>query len=237
MKLGIIFEAPCNKFEKTDSALAFASLRQQIITYAKAIEQDPNVMVKDAFVLVNPADYATRAVTPADPVEASAKAKQTTEVIAAHAAKAKAKAKDEPKGPVTPTTAAPTASKPTEAKVKAKAPMEAAIMEPSGRSFSGGFGKAGDDEVTKAPTGKIHEEDSKYVIDKIFKELKRTGKSVKIITALASTGEDMSIGEIATATGFDKNDVSSWLSGTAKNVTGVERSGHGKYKLNYAKVI
>lgn len=248
MKLGIIFEAPFDKFEKSDSAPAFASLRQQIITYAKAIEQDPNVLIIDAMVINTPGDYATRAVSPANAAIAAGKAQQTANLKAA-AAKAKAE------GPVTPATAAPAApakaaakvpakakavAKPEPVKVQKKEAVEGVVIEPTGRSrFSGGFTKTADDEpevAPEAPATKINAEDSKYVIDKIFENLKRTKGSVAMITALASTGEEMTIPEIVTASGLDKNTVSAWLGQTAKNIKAIKNTGRGKYKLDYDSV-
>jgi hypothetical protein len=241
MKLGIIFEAPFtnDKFDKHSTAPAFASLRDQIITYADALKKDPNVIIVDAFAITEPGDYGKRATQPADSHIAELKAQQTENIN-----------KETPK-PATKTAKAP-ATGPVTAPVKVAAKVKAAV-EPEkkqktavvekkameGISFGPGA-RALEDEDTKpaksAKAAAVAAEDVDAVLDKIFENLKRTEKSVTIVTALAKAGGEVSTADLVKATKINGNDLGSWLSQTGKSIKALEKVGRGKYRLDFAKV-
>ena len=70
------------------------------------------------------------------------------------------------------------------------------------------------------------------VVDAIFKDLKRTKKSVAIVEFLASqAGNDLTVDQIVAGADLDKIQVSSWLAATMKSVPGLTKVSRGVYKF------
>ena len=75
------------------------------------------------------------------------------------------------------------------------------------------------------------------LVDRVFDNLKRTEKSVRIIGTFArNSGNDMSIEQLVNETGLSKNDVCAWLAQTGKKVKCVTNPSRGTYKFDPDKI-
>ena len=230
-KLVLYYEVPIE--DLTNQKLVkegYKLLAQQIMDHAKAVEKDPNVIIMDSVFITKDEDYKSRADSPVNVHLAELMAGRT----AALTTKTKKK-KEESDLPVsnssTPATTPADDDEPPRVKAMSMAELAAAQAE-----------KAKNDEpspVIPPVTDKsaaIAAEDSQVVLDKIFENLKRTQKSVTILTAMAKAGKELTMDDLIKITGLEKNDVSSWLNQTGKSIKAVTKVKRGVYKLDPDKV-
>jgi hypothetical protein len=229
MKLGVIFEASFEKFDKTSTAPAFASLRQQILDYAEALKKDPNVIVLDSFFVTTPGDYANRTIAPADSHIATLKAQQAVAFDSP--------VQNVPVIPGPPMTSLPK-PKPAAQTVAKSAIVEGIKME----SITGGpkfDTRRGSEEVQPvakpAGTSVMTDARADELLAPIFANLKKTAKSVAILRAMAKAEEASSVSEIMAATGLGESDVRSWIGTTAKAVKPFHSPARGEYGLDFTK--
>ena len=75
------------------------------------------------------------------------------------------------------------------------------------------------------------------LLEKVFADLKRTEKSVKIVSVFAAnSGIDLSIDRLVRDTGLNKNDLSSWLAQTGKRIKAITNPSRGVYKFDPDKL-
>jgi hypothetical protein len=71
------------------------------------------------------------------------------------------------------------------------------------------------------------------LIDQIFKDLKKTHKSEAIIKYMVqNSGIDLTVDQIAQGASITKQELTSWLSQTAKKIPAIENTSRGIYKFN-----
>ena len=74
-------------------------------------------------------------------------------------------------------------------------------------------------------------------LDTIFRTLKRTSKSEKILKYLIdNAGTDMTIEQLMVGASINKNDLSSWLAQTGKKIPAITNPSRGVYKFNPDKL-
>ncbi|CAK0748554.1 hypothetical protein CCP3SC5AM1_1520007 [Gammaproteobacteria bacterium] len=220
-KLAIHFEIPVeNIADKVQVREAKNKLVESINTYSDSLKLDPNILVVDMVIIAKPEDYLTRADTPvnahiaelmASKTDAINKnAKKKSDLPVPSTSKPKAKDDDEP----------PRVKAMTMEEIKA-AQEEESIPAPK----------------VKPVVKQTADDDVKVITDKVFEKLKRTEKSVAIISAFAKAGKEVTIDELAKLANIpNRKDVSSWLAQTSKKIKAIEMLGGGVYKLNPDKV-
>jgi len=71
------------------------------------------------------------------------------------------------------------------------------------------------------------------ILNIIFKDLKRTEKSLKIVKFLVqNAGTELTADEVSEGTAITKNDLSSWFSMTGNRIPAITRPSRGCFKLN-----
>jgi hypothetical protein len=237
-KIALYFQVPVQDLSNAKEVKAAKdALVQMFKDYAVAVEKDPNVLIADMVFIMSPEDYAKRGDEPINVHLAELMAARTEAL-----AKKPAKKADEPKD-----------SKPVPDKVIAKPAKKAPEPEPEQDEDERPAVQAVDwralkdkaeEQVAIEPTSKIKvtqpvavaDDDSKFIVDKVFEDLKRTEKSEKIITALVKAGGEIDFPDLIKATKLTSGDLSSWFSATGKRLKFIENTGKGKYKLNPDKV-
>ena len=99
-----------------------------------------------------------------------------------------------------------------------------------------------DDMVVKEAIAKIDEPAAAVIapilteeqtLDIIFRDLKRTQKSVNIVKFLVqNSGAELTFDELAAGAGITKNDLSSWMAVTSPRIPAITRPSRGVYKFN-----
>lgn len=76
------------------------------------------------------------------------------------------------------------------------------------------------------------------LLNTIFENLKRTGKSEKILSYLVqNSGTELTVDQLAAGASLAKNEVSSWLAQTGLKVPAIVRVSRGTYKFNPDRLL
>lgn len=226
--LSVPVEEPYNK----DSfKLAAGLLAQQVKDYAAAIEKNPNCIIPDVCFITTPADIEKSLSNPVNTHLAELMAaKAPPKVTATKATKKLPEVKGieinrEPEEEQeVPVVKAMTVAEYKDARAQAIIAEEEAQLAAAKPQKAVVTAKSAPAATTEDPV--------KIVIDKIFENLKRTEKSVNIVTAFAKAGKEMTLDELMKDTKLNKNDLCSWLNQTGKNVKAIMKTGRGLYKLD-----
>jgi hypothetical protein len=212
-KVALHFEVPYEEQNKDSFKACLGVLAQQAIDYGKALELNANALIPDVVVILTPEDYLKRADTPVNVELAQLMAQKAPPKTS----KKKVEVTREEEDNDPPVVKAMSVDQYKTEKAKAIIAEEAAQEKSVVTAKS-----------TPAPTVDL----VKQVTDKIFENLKRTEKSVTIVTAFAKAGKELTLDELMKATKLNKNDICSWLNQTGKNVKAIEKTGRGLYKFN-----
>lgn len=75
--------------------------------------------------------------------------------------------------------------------------------------------------------------DEERMLDIVFKNLKRTQKSLSIVRYLVqNSGNELTVDELSAGASVPKNDLSSWLAVTGNKIPAITRPSRGIYKFN-----
>lgn len=223
LHLSVSVEEPYNK----DSfKLAAGLLAQQVLDYAKAIEKNPNCIIPDVCFITTPEDVEKSLGNPvnthlAELMAAKAPPKATRKVVEG------VRINQEPEVPVV---TAMSVDEYQSARAKAIMAEEAAQGVPP-------LPKTKATVTVKGAAAEPANDPVAFAIEKIFEDLKRTEKSVNIVTAFAKAGgTELTLDQIMKATKLDKNDICSWLNQTGKSVKAIVKTGRGLYKFDPDKL-
>lgn len=213
------FQDPSNK---DCFATALEALAQKIIAYAELLKTDRNSLISDANFILSPEDYMKRGDAP---VSVHIAELMSQKAAPKPAKKHVAEVIREEEEPETPEVKVGSSSVSQYNEEKALAiQAEEAAQEKAAKTVV---------TVKSAPVAVTPVTE---IIDKIFENLKRTGKSLTIVTAFAEAGKEMGLEELMTATKLSKNDICSWLNQTGKSVKAIVKTARGIYKLDPDKV-
>ena len=236
-KVALFLQVPVDVSNAKDVKAAKELLLQQLKDYAAAAEKDPNVIIMDMVFILSPDDYAKRSEDNVNvhlaelmaerqtPLAVPRKPKDTTEDVKPVPDKVLKPAKKEKKQEAEEVD--------PDEKPHVKAADWTKLKEQAEAQV------ATETSVSKVKVTKpvpVADDDVKFIIDKIFENLKRTEKSVTVLTAFAKAGGEVTLDDLARATKLEKGDICSWLNQTGKKVKAIESTGRGKYRLNPDKV-
>lgn len=227
---------------------AYNELRRQIVQFANAITRDPNSIVTHTVITndVNPPAAALDQPALAKVAELqSIKVPKEIETAATPPAKRELPVpafEDDEKPHIVAHTWVPTAA-PANPGAKAEKPKKVEppkVEKPAKAEKPKKVEPAPEPEPAPAPvaaptpTAAMLERDLKVV----FENLKRTEKSVTIMTFLvAEQGKELTVEQIVNGTKLDKTQISSWLAITGKTIKGLENVKRGVYKFTPINVI
>lgn len=220
---------------------AYNELRRQIVQFANAITRDPNSIVTHTVITndVNPPAAALDQPALAKVAELqSIKVPKEIETAATPPAKRELPVpafEDDEKPHIVAHTWVPTAA-PANPGAKAEKPKK---VEPPKVEKPAKSEKPKKVEPTPEPAPEPPAAAAPVVallpeatLAEIFKDLKRTEKSVTIMTFLVGEqGKDLTVEQIVNGTKLDKTQISSWLAITGKTIKGLENVKRGVYKF------
>lgn len=220
---------------------AYNELRRQIVQFANAITRDPNSIVTHTVITndVNPPAAALDQPALAKVAELqSIKVPKEIETAATPPAKRELPVpafEDDEKPHIVAHTWVPTAA-PANPGAKAEKPkkveppkVEKPAKAEKPKKVEPTPEPAPEPPVAPAPVVALLPE---ATLAAIFKDLKRTEKSVTIMTFLVNEqGKDLTVEQIVNGTKLDKTQISSWLAITGKTIKGLENVKRGVYKF------
>lgn len=217
------FETPVDLSHKDWFKRAVKAIAEDLNTYNTCVQKNPNALIPDIGLYITPEDV-NKVILPADI--------KIAELVAmkADTSLPDMRMKDKPVSQPVRINEEPEEAEESTAYQKAK--RKAIEAEEAAQGLPP-LPSASKSVITAKKAVTVDAGDPvNEAIEKIFVELKRTEKSLCIITALAKAGKEMNWEEIMSATNLNKNDLSSWFSQTGKKVKAIVKTGRGTYKFD-----